>query len=172
MIKPSLHLIIIIGLALLAAPAAHGRRVVRTGPRALRPERAAATVADTTAAATVLADTIAPARGELRLSGFDKPLRSRTETFFVTNSLADTTATVVSLTVRLDYSAMDGRQLHSAERTVRCHIPPGQTRRVEVPSWDRQQTFYYHRNSPPPRAQGTPFKVSSTVVSAVIMRPM
>lgn len=98
-------------------------------------------------------------------SGYDKPLHSRVETIFITNRL-DRPLTHLSLSII--YRDMQGRQLHRATRQLDCNIPPGETRMLTFSSWDRQMSFYYHRSRPPKRSPGTPFDISTTVVSAVV----
>ncbi|MDE6315658.1 MAG: hypothetical protein K2L71_04245, partial [Muribaculaceae bacterium] len=82
--------------------------------------------------------------------------------FFVTNAMADS-CSVVALELTFDYEDMSGRQLHRQTRVVRCDIPSGHTRRLSVPSWDRQHTFYYYMSPAPKRVQATPYVVRSTV---------
>lgn len=94
---------------------------------------------------------------ELRLAGFDKPLRSNVETLFVTNNLA---CRVIGLNLTIDYVDTSGRMLHSRQVAVVTDIPPGHTRQVSFPTWDRQQSFYYWRSRKPERADGTPFDVA------------
>lgn len=102
------------------------------------------------------ADTLPAAYADsLSISGFEKPLRSRHETFFVTNSSG---SHVGSVEVEIDYRDLQGRQLHRAVHTVYCDLPPGQTRRLQVPAMDREGLMYY-RLSPVPRGarHATPF---------------
>lgn len=105
-------------------------------------------------------DTLHAHTGAVTLSGYEKPLRSSTETMLVT-SLLDS-ATVAEINVRLDYTDTQGRMLHSREVTLTVDIPPGETRQAAFPSWDRQHTYYYRLNQAPQRAQGTPFDVKAT----------
>lgn len=78
---------------------------------------------------------------QISLSGFDKPAASLSETLFITNN-TDRTLTGVSLYV--DYRSMDGAQLHKRFLRIDCVVPPGETRQLRFPSWDRQRSFYYH----------------------------
>lgn len=93
------------------------------------------------------------------LSGYDKPLSSHRETFFVTNNGS---ATVISIGVTFDYRDSKSRQLHSVTTSVDCEIPPGETRQLSIPSWDKQKSFYYYRSAKP-RRQATPYSVSHTI---------
>lgn len=101
---------------------------------------------------------------QIVLSGFDKPLRSNRETFFVINH---TDCRIISLTVEFSYLTLDGRMLHSRIVRVGCDVPAGETRQVSCRSWDLQQSFYYSLSQRPRRSAGTPFEVKSRVVSVV-----
>lgn len=133
---------------------------VRTGPTRLSRQRIEVEEA-------LKADTVfAPDSEWVRLSGYDKTLRSVSESFFVTNALPDSVA-IIEIDVVFEYSDMAGRQLHSEERCVKCHIPRGETRRLDVASWDKQQSFYFHLSAAPKRAQATPYRVKSIVKSVL-----
>lgn len=150
-------LILIAATVMLPASA----RRTRTGPA--RVPVASAVSAPSQPSEAERVDTIvAPADSLIRLSGYDKTLRAGVESFFVTNAMADT-CSVVAIELTFDYSDMSGRQLHRQTRVVRCDIPSGQTRRLSVPSWDRQHTFYYYLSPAPKRVQATPYVVRSTV---------
>lgn len=134
------------------------RRRVKVDPAGIAP--AVATVAKT--------DTIAaPSDNAVSRSGYDKPLRSNKETFFLTNNLD---ATVEAVLITLDYLDRRGRELHSVTRWVECTLPPGATRQVVMRSWDRQQSFYYIKSHCPRRTVATPYSVSTRLDSIVIAR--
>lgn len=97
---------------------------------------------------------------DILLTGYDKPLRSNKETIFVTNH---TDRRILSITLRIDYSDMKGRQLHSRETTVNCDIPPHQTRQLTFRSWDAQQSFVYHRSQRPRRADFSPYDIRTAI---------
>ncbi|MBQ9076422.1 MAG: hypothetical protein IJY31_01055 [Muribaculaceae bacterium] len=134
----------------------------RTTRRHLRPKPMPETVVATSC------DTIVPDSGQIVISGFDKPLRSSRETFFVSNRCG---RTVTSLTVRLVYYDMSGRQLHSSCVPVECNIPAGETRQLSIRAWDRQQAFYYYLSEKPKRSRATPFRVKHNVESAILDMP-
>ncbi len=95
------------------------------------------------------------------VSGYDKPLRSRRETFFVTNN-AD--GTIYGMAVTFNYTDVRGNQLHKRTQHINAEIPAGQTRQVAIPSWDKQFSFYYRRSAVPQRAtNATPYDVAITV---------
>ena len=108
-------------------------------------------------------DTVAnPPADSVVVTGFDKQLRSKRETMFVSNHTA---RTITSITLRIDYFDMAGHQLHSATHSTSVDLPPGQTRQIEVPAFDRTDRFYYHLSPAPTRAQqATPFTVTVTVL--------
>ena len=104
----------------------------------------------------------------VRLSGFDKPLRSRKETFFATNILTDT---VESMAITLTYLDALGRQFHRTHVHVPGPIPPGQTLNRAIPTWDRQQSFYYiHSETPSRSIQAAPFDVKITIDTIFVKR--
>ncbi|MCI9285566.1 MAG: hypothetical protein HFJ91_07195 [Muribaculaceae bacterium] len=98
----------------------------------------------------------------IELSGYDKPLRSRRETMLVTNRLG---SHVTSLTVTITYLDLQGRQLHEATVDIPADIPPGATRMVSFPSWDRQLSYYYHLGQHPRTPNVTPYTVTCVVRS-------
>lgn len=113
-------------------------------------------IADT----TIVCDTLTSPNTEIVvISGYDKPLSSRYETFFATNK-GNTTITAINIT--LNYFDKHNRQLHSATRNINCTIPPGETRQLSISSWDKQKAFYYYL-SPQPRRQATPYKVTHNI---------
>lgn len=112
------------------------------------------------AAAVELYDTIVPASGSIRISGYDKPNRATRETFFITNNSADS-IDAVSLTIK--YFDTADRQLHVASHVVKVTLPPGETRNVAVPSWDRNNSFHYEKSPVPKRRQSTPYRVKISV---------
>lgn len=114
-------------------------------------------------------DTLVPAAGQVMFSGYDKTLTANKESFFVTNRM-DSLA-IMEICVEFDYTDMTGRQLHHATHRVRCDIPPGQTRQLTVPAWDKQHAFYYYRSVAPQKRPGTPYKVKSELKSVAVTSP-
>lgn len=161
---------LLLALCCMAAVLTAWPRKVRTGPARLHaPAPVVAVPADSTTM-VLPADTITEIPTDaVRLSGFDKTVRSRTESFFATNALADS-ADIIELWVTLDYRDTHGRQLHKADHKVKCHIPAGQTRRLSVPSFDRQGTFYYHLSPAPRSSATTPFSVRAEVTGIVTLK--
>lgn len=114
----------------------------------------------TPAVASIAADTVYSPEG-ISVTGFDKPLRSSRESFFVVNGSG---ITVEGISLTIVYTDMEGRQLHSRTAEAECEVPPGETRSVDIPAWDRQKALYYFRNPPSrPRTAATPFKVKISI---------
>ncbi len=141
---------IVLATALTAAAQTTTRQRLRTA-------QAAAAAAPLTAV-----DTLArPEPHIVDVNGYDKPLRSRRETFFVTNnSRRDLRGIAFTIT----YYDSARRMLHSASHNVGADIPAGETRQMSIPSWDKQFNFYYRRSTTSQRAeQATPYDVSIKV---------
>lgn len=88
-------------------------------------------------------------------TGFDKNQGNSKESFFIINN-TDRILTGVSLYI--DYRTLDGRQLHKRFFRLLCNIPAGETRKADIPTWDTQRSFYYHK-SKPAKHPGNPFEV-------------
>ena len=106
-------------------------------------------------------DTIFSDPLDLVISGYDKPLTSRHETFVVPNN---SSVHITSITVEFNYTDLNGRQLHSRTAKIDCDIPPRQTRQLKTGSWDTQFNFYYHM-SQQPRRRSTPYKATHRIIS-------
>lgn len=90
---------------------------------------------------SVPSDTIvAPGLELVEVKGYDKPLRSRRETFFVSNP-GDKAIQRVALTI--SYFDTSNNLLHRASHNVAVDVPAGETRMAGVRSWDVQNGFYY-----------------------------
>ena len=146
--------ILICGILTLATTAQNTTR------RGLKPAaEPSAMAADKKAALT---DTVvSPEAHTIDINGYDKPLRSRRETFFATNTGE---GTVGRLAFTISYFDTDGRLMHRASHNVDAPIPAGETRQIGLRSWDTQQAFYYERSAAPARTeQATPYRVSIAV---------
>jgi len=149
---------------ILLALALAAQHTTRSGPRRPRvpvASRIAAPVADTIPL---------PSDSAVILAGYDKTLSSRRESLFITNAIDS--ATLVWLLVTVDYLDTSGRQLHSRQAHIRCDIPPGETRRLDIPSWDRQCVYYYRLSEPRRRVQAaaSPYDVRIAVDSVALRR--
>lgn len=149
-------LLCILAAALLAMPLCG--HVTKT-TRPLRRPVAAKALDDTVTALQY--DTLLPTREQVVVKGYDKPRRSTRETMFVTNA-TDRRIHAVALT--LDYTDMDGRQLHRRHLRHNIDIPPGETRQLNVRTWDVQNAFYYYRTAAGRgRSAATPYRVTCHV---------
>lgn len=151
-----------LSLMLSVTQTAHADRTLRGK---LRPDKGMLRANDDSTTQAGFDTIFSPADSLLVTAGYDKPLNSRTESLFITNRLD---RELTEVTLRLYYSDAKGRMLHEATRKLRVIIPSGATRRVEFPSWDRQQTFYYLHGRKPRTANVSPFDVDCKVESAVV----
>ena len=105
----------------------------------------------------------------ITFSGYDKTLRSHKETILAFNGSKDT---VTALTIMLTYMDMQGHQLHVRRVTLRQPLPPGERRMFTFASWDKQNSYYFHRSEPGRlRYQSvTPYRVKVKALRAYIVR--
>ena len=90
------------------------------------------------------------------LKGFSKRASDSKESFFITNNTKHRMSAVRLL---LRYTTMKGELLTQRTLTVQVNLKPGETKLVEVKSFDVQRLFYYYAG-PQPRKQATPFQVA------------
>ncbi len=100
----------------------------------------------------------------IRFYGFDKTVTSNMESFFISNALD---SEINSMEVSITYFDMQGRQLHKRTVNIDCNIPPHETQRTDIKTWDTQKSFYFHQSSKPKR-QATPFKVKINLLSLTL----
>ncbi len=103
----------------------------------------------------------------LTFTGYDKKANSAYESFFITNG--SQTDTICEIQLELEYLTTDGRSFHKRSATVKTELPPGQTRKADIKSWDTQKSFYYYK-SQRPKSSATPFKVIFRITS-LSLRP-
>lgn len=139
-----------VGAPLNAAGGEKRQNTTRHGLKAIPRNAASATNARL--------DTIAGEGDAVEFYGYEKTLRSMRETVFVTNRSA---RTIAALRFTIRYYDAQGRLLHSRIVNTSAEIPPGETRRVDFPSWDKQCTFYYS-GSPRPRTSAIPYSIKIT----------
>ena len=51
---------------------------------------------------------------------------------------------------------MKQRMLHSRDYDIKCLIPSKQTRKIDIPTWDKQKTYYYYLGNKPKKI-ATPY---------------
>lgn len=117
---------------------------------------------DVRIAPAVVQDTIVSGMDAMvSLSGYDKPLNSRHETFFLSNRSA---RGIEGLVLTLSYYDVQGRLLHRKTRNIKTAVPGGETRQVSVSSWDRQFSFYYMKSAVPKHHKtAVPYTVQASV---------
>ena len=94
------------------------------------------------------------------MKGFSKRASDSKESFFITNNTSHRMSAVRLL---LRYTTMQGEMLTQRTVTVPVNLKPGETKLVEVKSFDVQRLFYFFAG-PKPRKQATPFKVAFRLV--------
>lgn len=97
----------------------------------------------------------------IKFTGYDKNLASTKESFHIINGSG---LDIKSMFVKIMYKDMSGRMLHSREISINEEIPCGETRKVDIPSWDTQKTFYYYLSTRPKRI-AAPYKISISLLS-------
>lgn len=98
------------------------------------------------------------AENVVKFSGYEKTLRATRETVFVTN-LTDKDISGLEFTVT--YYDTSSRQLHRRRVESSHTIPAGETRRLDFPSWDKQNSFYSSTGKAP-RVAAIPYTVTIT----------
>ena len=106
----------------------------------------------------IFCDSIRPA---IRFYGFDKTVTSNIESFFISNGLDEE---ISAMEIDITYTDIKGRQLHKRTVSLDSFLPPGETRRFDIKSWDIQKSFYFHQSVKPKR-QATPFDVKIELLS-------
>ena len=92
---------------------------------------------------------------KIDFSGYDKEPYSSVESFILTNP---TDRTLLFFKVKIDYLDMKGRMLHSRIVELDCEVPPQESRKFDIASWDKQHTYYYYLGNEPKKV-ATPFQV-------------
>lgn len=129
------------------------------------PQRVGRNASTHTAANSVSAcDTIMlPPADSITVAGYEKTLRSNTESMIISNHTSDD---ITAVGLDIQYLDMKGRMLHRCSQSVNLPdgIPSGESRMVSIPSFDRHGLFYYYLSPKPKRTtRATPFKVAVTV---------
>lgn len=93
---------------------------------------------------------------DLQFAGYDKGISSSRESFFLINRCP---FNINGIAIRINYYDMQSRMLHSRDVTISCDIPAGETRKLDIPTWDTQHTFYYYLGNAPRRV-ASPYKVT------------
>lgn len=94
------------------------------------------------------------------LKGYSKRASDAKESFFITNN---TQSRMSAVRLLLRYTTMNGEMLTQRTVNIPVSLKPGETKLVEVKSFDVQRLFYFYAG-PKPRKQATPFKVAFRLV--------
>ena len=100
-------------------------------------------------------------RPDIRFYGFDKTATSSVESFFISNALD---SEIIGMDILITYFDMQGRQLHKRNVSLDVIVPPHETVRTDIKTWDTQKSFYFHQSAKPKR-QATPFTAKITLIS-------
>lgn len=98
------------------------------------------------------------------ITGYDKPASSEQESFFLTN---DTDRTLTRINLNIEYLTPDSVAMHRRFLPLNCDIPAGETRKIDIKSWDRQKSFHYYKSRTSRRAT-TPYIVRITPTAAYL----
>lgn len=101
---------------------------------------------------------------QIVFSGYDKTISSKIESFFITNK---TDCLLESVTIEIEYLTTESAQLHKRYERIAYPIPAGETRKIDIRTWDKQNSFFYYL-SVKPRRQATPFMVRITPLSCTL----
>lgn len=145
-------------LLLLITAGARTQNTMRRGLRPLSPEREAA--------GQHFRVNAAPSDSAIVLRGYDKARASARETFFVTNNCGEP---IEGLCVTITYKDMENRMLHRRQERVYQHVPAGETRCAGIPTWDRQNNFYYHLSRKGSRSAASAYRVAIRVDSIITL---
>lgn len=94
-------------------------------------------------------------------AGYEKKSNSKVESIFVSNH---TDSYLIRVCFYIDYLTPDSLQLDRRFRSLDCEIPPGETRKLDMRSWDTQNSFRYI-SSPKGRSQSSTYIVKLYPVS-------
>lgn len=115
----------------------------------------------------VTSDTLLNTDNLLYICGYEKALRSSRETIFIHNP-TDSVIDHISLTIQ--YLDTSGRMIHKRSLSHDVDIPPKETRRYDIPSWDTQKSYYYIQGDRP-RKTATPYNVSIATDTIILHKP-
>lgn len=101
-------------------------------------------------------DTIRTLSDSILLSGYEKAQSTSTENVFVTNH---TPHYISGINITIEYVNKKDEQLHKRTQTVKCQLPPGQTRCLEFKAWDKQHLWYYKHTQARHNEYGSEFDV-------------
>lgn len=92
-------------------------------------------------------DSVAPCMhlDSIRYYGFDKAASAEKESFLVVNN---TDRYIEALEMEISYFSTDGRLLHRRPIRQKCFIPPAESRKIDIGSFDTQHSYHYVSSAP------------------------
>lgn len=96
--------------------------------------------------------------------GYEKEINSNHETFLIKNN---SEARIMAFKIKIIYKDLKDRMFHSRIIDNECDIPPKETRKIDINTWDKQKTYYYYLGNEP-RKVATPYKVEFSLLSVAI----
>lgn len=112
-------------------------------------------------------DSMAANLRNITFAGYEKESNSSTESFLLINPSSET---LTGFEVKIDYLDLKDRMLHSRKLKEPCLIPPGESRKFDIKSWDSQHTYFYYLGNEPKKV-ATPYKVAFTPLTYWIEIP-
>lgn len=100
---------------------------------------------------------------KMTFTGYDKKGSSTTETFFVTNG---SEVPLKSFELEISYFTPEGKQLHKRVVEIKEELPAGETRKIDLKSWDGQKNFHYVK-SEAGKNGSAPYTVRFKIVSFI-----
>lgn len=88
-------------------------------------------------------------------AGYEKEANASSETFIIVNN---SEAPLSGIKVKIIYKDLQDRMLHSRTVSQKCQIPPRESRKIDIKSWDAQHTYFYYLGNEPKKV-ATPYKI-------------
>lgn len=98
---------------------------------------------------------------DFKFAGYEKEPNASVESFLILNGSVHT---LRKASFNIIYMDMKGRMLHKRNVTVDCNIPPSESRKFDIKSWDSQKTYFYHLGNAPKKT-ATPYDVKFEAIS-------
>lgn len=99
----------------------------------------------------------------LTFTGYDKKTGASNETFFINNG---SDKTLKSIELEITYQGTNGKQLHKRKVEIDQTVPAGETRKIDIQSWDKQKHFHYAK-SDAGKNGSAPYTVRFKILSIV-----
>ena len=116
---------------------------------------------DTLRVISATGDSILFTPDKISFAGYEKEINSSKESFLIINR---SESTLSNINANIIYKDMKGRMLHKRELNLVCDIPPHESRKIDIPSWDSQHTYFYYRGNEPKKI-ATPYIVEFEAIS-------